>query len=84
MTYSRGAILALILVILGFVLFQKGKTRAIVLSIASILIIIFSSIGLDSNYFFFERIENRTLAALDNPYEDDRESEKNIFLYTTI
>ena len=81
MTYSRGAILALILVILGFVLFQKGKTRAVILSIASILIIIFSSIGLDSNYFFFERIENRTSAALNNPYEDERESER-IYSYT--
>lgn len=76
MTYSRGAILALILVILGFVLFQKGKIRAIALSIVCILIIIFSSIGLDSNYFYFKRIETRTTAALYNPYEDSRESER--------
>lgn len=76
MTYSRGAILALILVIISIVFFQKGKYRSIVLVLLIGGYISFSFIGFDSKYFFFERIENRTIAALENPYNDERESER--------
>ena len=76
MTYSRGAILALILVIISIVFFQKGKYRSIVLVLLIGGYIGFSFIGFDSKYFFFERIVNRTEAALNNPYDDVRESER--------
>lgn len=76
MTYSRGAILALILVLIGIVFFQKGKYRSIVLILLLGGYISFSFIGFDSKYFFFERIVSRTQAALNNPYSDERESER--------
>lgn len=76
MTYSRGAILALSLVAIGIVLFQKGKYRSIVLALLVGGYLSFSLIGFDSKYFFFERLVNRTNAALNNPYDDERESER--------
>lgn len=76
MTYSRGAILALILVIISIVFFQKGKYRSIVLVLVIGVYTSFRFIGFDSKYFFFERIENRTIAALEKPYDDERESER--------
>lgn len=76
MTYSRGAILALILVLIGIVFFQKGKYRSIVLVLLLGGYISFNFIGFDSKYFFFERIVSRTQAALNNPYDDDREAER--------
>ena len=76
MTYSRGAILALILVLIGIVFFQKGKYRSIVLGLLFVGYVSFSFIGFDSKYFFFDRIVDRTEAALNNPYDDDREAER--------
>jgi hypothetical protein len=76
MTYSRGAILALILVLIGIVFFQKGKYRSIVLGLLFVGYVSFSFIGFDSKYFFFDRIVDRTQAALNNPYDDERESER--------
>ena len=76
MTYSRGAILALILVSIGIVFFQKGKYRSIVLILLLGGYISFSFIGLDSKYFFFSRIVDRTEAALNNPFDDVREAER--------
>lgn len=76
MTYSRGAMLGLILVLIGIIFFQKGKYRSIVLVLLIGGYISFSFIGFDSKYFFFERVVERTEAALNNPYDDERESER--------
>ncbi len=76
MTYSRGAILALILVVIGIVIFQKGKYRYIIIGLLVTGYISFNTIGFDSELFMFDRITQRTAAALDNPYEDERESER--------
>jgi hypothetical protein len=76
MTYSRGAILAIILVSAGIVLFQKGKFRFIILVFLVIGYIGFSIIGFDSKLFMFDRVVTRTEAALNNPYDDERESER--------
>ena len=76
MTYSRGAILALILVSIGIVIFQKGKYRSIILGLLVSGFISFSFVGFDSDLFYFDRITERTTAALENPYEDERESER--------
>lgn len=76
MTYSRGAILATILIVIGIVIFQKGKYRSIVLVLLIGGYISVSYIGFDSEYFFFERIVNRTKAAINNPFDDERESER--------
>jgi hypothetical protein len=80
MTYSRGAILALILVLISIVFFQKGKYRSVVLVLLIGGYISFSFIGFDSKYFYFDRVVNRTQAALNNPYDDERESER-IYAY---
>ena len=76
MTYSRGAILALILVSIGFVIFQKGKFRSIIVGLLVFGFIGISFIGFDSKLFYFDRITERTTAAIENPYEDERESER--------
>ncbi|PQB04242.1 O-antigen ligase family protein [Aureitalea marina] len=76
MTYSRGAILALILVVVGVLIFQKARVRynfAVPLIGA---ILLFQLLGWNSEYFFFERIENRVTASIENPYEDVRETER--------
>jgi len=76
MTYSRGAILALILVVIGIVIFQKGNYRFLIIGLLVSGYIGFSFIGFDSDLFMFDRITQRTTAALENPYEDERESER--------
>ena len=76
MTYSIGAILALFLIFIGFMLFQKGKIRVISIVIAVTSFFLFNSIGFSSKNFHFDRITNRTVAALNNPYDDARESER--------
>ena len=76
MTYSRGAILALILVVIGITIFQKGKYRYIIVGLLVTGYIGFNTIGIDSELFMFDRITERTAAAIENPYEDERESER--------
>ena len=76
MTYSRGAILATILVVIGIVIFQKGNYRFLIIGLLVSGYIGFSFIGFDSELFMFDRITERTTAALENPYEDERESER--------
>ena len=76
MTYSRGAILALFLVVLGLGILLKGKIRLAVMSISFLGFVGFSFIGFDSELFMFQRIEQRVKASFENPYEDERESER--------
>ena len=76
MTYSRGAILALLLIVFGMVFFQKGKYRQVVLGLLVITYFGFNFIGFQSELFMFDRIERRTIAALNNPYDDEQESER--------
>jgi len=76
MTYSRGAILALFLIVIGFMIFQKGKIRAISIIIAVTSYVLFNTIGFSSKTFMFDRVINRTEAALSDPYNDERESER--------
>jgi hypothetical protein len=76
MTYSRGAILAIILVVIGIVIFQKGNYRFLIIGLLVSGYIGFSFIGFDSDLFYFDRVTKRTTAALENPYDDERESER--------
>lgn len=76
MTYSRGALLAILLIIIGLVYFQKGKYRIIIFSLLSLIYLSISFIGWDSKIFKFDRIEKRTVAIIQNPYENERESER--------
>jgi hypothetical protein len=76
MTYSRGAILAIILVVIGIVIFQKGNYRFLIIGLLVSGYIGFSFIGFDSDLFYFDRVTKRTTAALENPYDDEQESER--------
>jgi hypothetical protein len=80
MTYSRGAILALTLVVIGILWFQKGKIRRVILFAVVSAALLFQFVGWDSEYFFFERIEKRVTEGFENPLEDKRETER-IFAY---
>lgn len=80
MSYSRGAILGLFLVVGSVAFFgSRSNKKAIAVSVF-VGLSLFSYIGWDSDMFFFERVENRTIAAIENPYEDERETER-IFAY---
>ena len=81
MTYSRGAILAIILVVIGIAIFQKGKYRSLTVGLLMSVYLSFSYIDFDSELFMFDRIINRTTAAIENPYKNERESER-IYAYT--
>lgn len=76
MSYSRGPIIGSILIILatlllGLHLIRKGVLRPLIAGVVVVLLV-----GVDSNAFFFDRLVNRTNAVLNNPFEDDRESER--------
>ncbi len=76
MSYSRGAILGLFLVVGGVLFFSSGRNRrGIIIAVLS-AVTIFGFVGLDSKYFFFDRLENRTRAMVENPYQDERETER--------
>ncbi|MFT6442619.1 MAG: hypothetical protein ACJASM_002168 [Salibacteraceae bacterium] len=81
MTYSRGAILGLIMVTCGVIFFNSSKSRRIIVAVIGLAVIVFAQVGWDSEYFFFDRVINRTQAMIQNPYEDKRESER-IYAYT--
>lgn len=81
MSYSRGAIMGLLLVVATAVFFGSQGTRKGIIAAALIAVITFTFVGWDSEYFFFERIEQRTQAMIENPYEDEREYAR-ILAYT--
>ncbi|MFW2439049.1 MAG: O-antigen ligase family protein [Arenicellales bacterium] len=76
MSYSRGAILGMFLVIGGTLFFGSSRNRQGIIVAVLMSVTIFSFVGWDSDVFFFERIENRYTAMIDNPFEDERESER--------
>jgi hypothetical protein len=80
MSYSRGAILGLLLVITGTLFIGAKQARRGIFVGAMVALVLFSAVGWDSEIFFFERLENRTQAMLENPYEDARETSR-LFAY---
>ncbi|VAX11784.1 hypothetical protein MNBD_GAMMA26-1255 [hydrothermal vent metagenome] len=76
MSYSRGAILGLFLVVGGVLFFSSGGSRRGVIIAALTAVIMFSYIGWDSEVFFFERVQVRTIAMIENPYESEYETER--------
>lgn len=80
-TYSRGAIIGLGLTVLGVLIFNPGNYRVRFLISALVGILIFLSIGLDSNVFYFRRLEQSTQRVVENPIEDRNETER---LYSYI
>ncbi len=76
MSYSRGPIIGSIMVFLAVLVFSmRGFTLRVVAPLA-VLALIVLSVGANSSAFFFERLVNRTQAVLDDPFADERESER--------
>jgi hypothetical protein len=80
MSYSRGAILGLIFVVAGILLSGANQARRGIIIGSLSALVLFSAVGWDSEVFFFERLETRTKAMIENPYEDERETAR-IYAY---
>jgi len=80
MSYSRGAVLGLFFVVMGALLLGAEQARRGILIGAIGAVALFGFVGWDSELFFFERLENRTQAMLENPYQDERETAR-LFAY---
>lgn len=80
MSYSRGAIIGMFLVVGGVLFYSTGKSRRGIIVAVISAVTIFNFVGWDSEYFFFERVVNRTEAMIDRPYESDMETER-LFAY---
>lgn len=75
-SYSRGAILGLLLIVAaGLTLRSSSARSAIIGGIFCVGLLIFS-VGAKSNLFFFERLEKRTDVILEGNFDDVRESER--------
>jgi len=81
MGYSRGALLGLAFVVLGLLFFGSGRNRRGVIIASFLALLVFSSVGWNSSFFFFDRIQNRVTAMIEDPYSDPRETER-LYAYT--
>lgn len=75
-TYSRGVLLGSLLIIIMIFIQRNSRYRGLLISMVILGSSIIGYIGVDSRFFYFDRIAERTEAILDNPYEDERESER--------
>ncbi|MGJ8638554.1 MAG: hypothetical protein ACSHYA_04100 [Opitutaceae bacterium] len=74
--YSRGALLGLLLILTVLLLFGEGKVKGQIALVIFVATSIIGFFGWDSDLFYFERIERRTLATFDAPFENEMESER--------
>jgi len=81
MGYSRGALVGLVFVVAGLMLFGSGRNRRGVIISVLLGLTVFSAVGWNSNLFFFDRIENRVSEMIADPYHDERETGR-IYAYT--
>jgi hypothetical protein len=79
-SYSRGAILGLVLVVGGSLFFGSSRSRRGIIVAVLLASTVITVVGWDSDLFYFDRVVERTEAALTNPYEDARETER-LFAY---
>lgn len=75
-SYSRGAILGLVLIVLGIVIFAKGRLRTAMVASCVVSIIVLNYVGWGADVFYFDRLEVRTSAMFSAPTEDVRETER--------
>lgn len=75
-SYSRGAILGMVLLVAALLTFGEGRLKVQMTVILVVFVGVIGLAGLDSNLFFFERLERRTKATLEAPFSDERESER--------
>ncbi len=81
MSYSREVILGLLLVVIMAAFFNSSKVRRPIVLAIGLLILIFSWVGWNSKYFYFERITLTIQAALTDPYGNVSLTER-LFSYT--
>jgi hypothetical protein len=80
-TYSRGAILGLLLVVLGILLYNGGKSRGVIIASVSALILFFSTIGWNSEVFYFDRLTKSTARIFEEGKQTESETER-LYAYT--
>ena len=80
MSYSRGAILGLLLIIIMVLFFNTRRVRQPLVLGIGVALLIFYWVGWDSDYFFFERIEGSMQSALEDPYNNISVTER-LFAY---
>jgi hypothetical protein len=76
MSYSRGPILGTILIVLAVVLFGLSRVRRGILVPVALGTALVLSVGISSQFFFFDRLVNRTAAIFEDPLADEREYER--------
>lgn len=75
-SYSRGAIIGVVFVFLGILLFNAGNYRKYMLLSIFLGIMAFVWVGLESEYFYFKRVQQSTERIVDKPIEDRNETER--------
>ena len=68
-TYSRMSWLGVFLIVGLFGIFGRSGSRRVVILFVSVIMVIVSFVGLNSRFFYMDRIQNRTKATLENPME---------------
>ena len=76
MTYSRGAIIGTAFVILGILVLNAARFRSNLLVLMGIGLGVMVYIGLDSDYFYFRRLERSTERVINQPIENRNETER--------
>lgn len=75
-SYSRGAILGTALIVCAIVAVGARRTRTVTLAAIGATAVLVLAVGVQSDLFMFDRLENRTAAMFDESYSDERESER--------
>ena len=76
-SYSRGAILGMLMVVAGAVLMRSKSMQGSVIAGVIFLGVVVYTVGYKSDLFFFDRLEKRTAAMIVGSYEDKRETERS-------
>jgi hypothetical protein len=80
-TYSRGAILGLVMVIFGVLAYSKGRLRNVMIFGVVVLLTFFTVVGWDSEVFFFSRVATTANRILDTEQQTVSETER-LYAYT--
>jgi len=76
MSYSRGPLLGTVLIFVTVLIFGYRYVRRGILLPIAVGTTIFLTVGISSQIFFFDRLTNRSQAIFENPFQDERESER--------
>jgi hypothetical protein len=80
-SYSRGAIAGLFLIVMAVVLLNSNKVRQPVVIGVGLAILLFSSVGWDSQNFRFDWLVDKTQYQLANPYKSESTTAR-LYSYT--